>query len=582
MANDELTKVTAEDRESGVEDEFGALYSPDGLRLLAGAEDKDFQIRPRTKVICDKAFEGFLDMSSITIPDSVTHIGDEAFSSCTLLSSITIPDSVTHIGHWAFNQCENLFAITIPASVTHIGPSPFIDSGIRKIKCESPLFEVDDYALYSKGKKAILSFFNSDVSEFTIPDSVTHIGDEAFNCCFGLSAITIPDSVTSIGDKAFRQCRNLSSITIPDSVTHIGDEAFSSCTLLSSITIPDSVTHIGHWAFNQCENLFAITIPASVTHIGPSPFIDSGIRKIKCESPLFEVDDYALYSKGKKAILAFFNSDASEFTIPDSVTHIGDKAFYECDGLTAITIPDSVTHIGESAFRRCRNLSSITIPDSVTHIDELAFEGCYKLDSITIPDSVTHIGDWALDVDDTTSIIIPQGSRAKFEQLLPEYLHDMLVEQLMNIESNKPETILKADETSPSYELNPDKYLDQFLALEEAAKNEIIELLKNNPAGRYIDYARVWNDEDLDDEAEASLSGTVDALTGDCDAIDILGVGLNSKDHLVLHAQLYVNGDCIEYNDDEWFEPDEHTHCYCELYRYVVENLNYATPEPMG
>lgn len=132
-------------------------------------------------------------------------------------------------------------------------------------------------------------------------------------------------------------------------------------------------------------------------------------------------------------------------------------------------------------------------------------------------------------------------------------------------------------------DLNPDKYLDQFLALEEAAKNEIIELLKNNPAGRYIEFARVFQEDfdDPDEEAEATLGDTVDALTGDAEALDIVGVGLNSRDRLVLRATLWINGDTIEYNDNEWFEPDEFTHCYCELYRYVASNLQYATPEPI-
>ena len=301
------TKVSAEDLENGVRDEFGALYSPDGLRLLKGANVAHYNIRQGTKVICDRVCQLYSGLSSITIPDSVIHIGDSAFSWCTSLSSITIPDSVTHIG-----------------------ANPFAGSGVSKVECYNSAFEADEHALYTKGKKTLISFFNKSAPRFLIPDSVTHIGDSAFYGGTSLSSITIPDSVTHIGDSAFSWCESLSSITIPDSVTHIGDSAFSKCTSLSSITIPDSVTHIGDSAFSKCTSLSFITIPDSVTHIGNSAFS-------KCTS-------------------------LSSITIPDSVTHIGNEAFSECTSLSSITIPDSVTHIGDSAFSWCESLSSINIP----------------------------------------------------------------------------------------------------------------------------------------------------------------------------------------------------------------------------
>ena len=195
------------------------------------------------------AFYNCSDLTSITIPDSITSIGNSAFNGCSGLTSIAIPDSVTSIGDSAFKGCSGLTSITIPDSVTSIGDSAF--SGC------------------------------SGLTSITIPDSVTSIGNYAFNNCSGLTSITIPDSVTSIGEWAFAGCSDLTSITIPDSVTSIGLSAFSGCSGLTSIIIPDSVTSIGVNAFYGCSGLTSITIPDSVTSIGLFAFSGcSGLTSI--------------------------------------------------------------------------------------------------------------------------------------------------------------------------------------------------------------------------------------------------------------------------------------------------------------
>ena len=203
------------------------------------------------------------------------------------------------------------------------------------------------------------AFADCSLSNIAIPDSVTDIGDYAFEYCCSLSNMVIPNSVTSIGDYAFYGCRSLSNIVIPDSVTKIGDYTFSVCSSLSKIVIPNSVTDIGDYAFAHCS-LSNIAIPDSVTAIGYGAF--SGCRSL------------------------------SKIVIPDSVTKIGDYAFSVCSSLSNIAIPDSVTDIGDYAFEYCSSLSNIVIPNSVTSIGAYAFYGCRSLSKIVIPDSVTTIG----------------------------------------------------------------------------------------------------------------------------------------------------------------------------------------------
>jgi len=228
----------------------------------------------------------------------------------------------------------------------------------------------------------------SSLTSVTIPDSVTSIGISAFCFCSSLTSVTIPDSVTSIGDGAFGYCSSLTSVTIPDSVTSIGDGAFYGCSSLTSVTIPDSVTSIGTGAFWNCSSLTSVTIPDSVTYIDLRTFAGcSSLTSVTIGNSVTSIGDQAFSSC----------SSLTSVTIPDGVTSIGWGTFAGCSSLTSVTIPDSVTSIGDGAFYGCSSLTSVTIGNSVTSIGDEAFEGCSSLTSVTIPDSVTSIGNSAFE-----------------------------------------------------------------------------------------------------------------------------------------------------------------------------------------
>ncbi len=270
---------------------------------------------------------------------------------------IIFDGEITMIGEWAFGYCSSLSSITIPDSVTSIGWDAFYGC--------------------------------SSLASITIPDSVTSIGYEAFYNCSSLVSITIPDRVTRIGYEAFYNCSSLASVTIGNSVTWIDDYAFQSCSSLTSITIPDSVTSIGNYAFRDCSSLASVTIGNSVTSIGRYAFYGcSSLAEFK--GKLVSEDGRCLIING--VLNSFAPTGLTEYTIPDSVTSIGNYAFSFCKGLASITIPDSVTSIGNYAFEYCSSLSSITIPDSVTKIGSDAFTHCLSLTSATIGNGVTSIG----------------------------------------------------------------------------------------------------------------------------------------------------------------------------------------------
>ena len=358
------------------------------------------------------AFWGCSGLTSITIPNSVTSIGLGAFGGCSGLTSVVvesgnafydsrnncnaiiqtesntliggcyktlIPNSVTSIGEYAFYECSGLTSITISNSVTSIGLRAFAGcSGLTSIVVESGNAVYDSRNNCNAIIQTESNTLIGGCYKTLIPNSVTSIGNYAFEGCSGLTFVTIPNTVTSIGNDAFSGCSGLTSVTIPNSVTSIEYNAFRDCSGLTSVTIPNSVTSIGNYAFEGCSGLTSITIPNSVTSIGYDAF--SGC------------------------------SGLTSVTIPNSVTSIEYNAFYGCSGLTTVTIPNSVTTIRAAAFRGCSSLTSVTIPNSVMSIGNYAFEGCSGLTSVTIPNSVTSIGNYAFEgCSDLTSVTIPNS-----------------------------------------------------------------------------------------------------------------------------------------------------------------------------
>ena len=300
---------------------------------------------------------------NITIPSyfyysskkyTVTKIGEWAFYMCPDLTSVTIPNSVTSIDANSFNNCSGLTSITIPNSVTEIGNRAFT--------------------------------WCTSLTSVTIPNSVTRIGEGAFNACTGLTSITIPNNVTSIEGSTFSDS-GLTSITIPNSVTSIGNNAFIRCTGLTSVTIPNSVTTIGGGAFNGCSGLTSVTIPNSVTSIGSLAFTSSGWYNNQPDGLVY-AGKVAYQYKGTMPT-------NTSITLKEGTLSITDYAFSNCSGLASVTIPNSVTSIGQYSFQNCTGLTSVTIGSGVTSIGNYAFKGCTGLTSVTIPNSVTSIGDYA-------------------------------------------------------------------------------------------------------------------------------------------------------------------------------------------
>ncbi len=310
-------------------------------------------------------------ITSIVIEDNVTSIGDFAFEDITSIKSIIIPNSVGCIGEYAFKGCSSLASYVVSENNNN--------------------YTSIDGILLSKDMSVLVKYPVAKAGTFfEIPDYVKTIAPSAFNGCTSLTFITIPDSVETIKDGAFDvtfydtngetaldlTIENLAGFTFykvedrwikqnisgecGDSVSYKMDCSKGTLIISGSGQMYDfSIGETPWYSFK--DFILSVNIGDSVTSIG----------------------DYAFYGC----------ASLSTITIPNSVESIGASAFFGCHSLTAIAIPDSVTILKVYAFQDCSSLTSITIPDSVITIASHAFYGCSSLTSITIPDSVTTLGE---------------------------------------------------------------------------------------------------------------------------------------------------------------------------------------------
>ena len=272
--------------------------------------------------------------------------------------SVTVPSTAngyTVVGIGNYSLCyssSNLSSINLPNSITYIGNSAF--NGC------------------------------SSLTSINLPNSVTEIGERAFYGCTGMKSLELPSNLTSIGKYAFYSCRSLASIIIPNFVTEIGERTFADCISLASIKLSNSLKKIQDGAFSECVKLEEIEIPNSVTSIGSGALAS-------CTSLSRVVIPNSVSSLGKYGV---FNgcSSLKEVILSNRIKTIPELTFSGCSSLEIITLPNSVTTFGNRAFAFCTNLASVSMPNSLISIGEKVFQECSSLTSITIPKTVTSIG----------------------------------------------------------------------------------------------------------------------------------------------------------------------------------------------
>ena len=315
-------------------------------------------------------------MTTIVIQSGVTTIGDHAFAGCINLEEITnhasspqpidagvftgvdisqitlrVPDESVEdylaVEVWKdfkkpfveIDYCAICEKIIASGDVTETMTWTLCDDGVLKI-CGTG--EIPDYN--SIPEQPWYSS-NNRIETLMLSEGITRIGDDAFSYCSELTSVNIPHSVSSIGGHAFSYCSGLPSVDIPNSVSSIGFAAFYNCSSLTSVAIPHSVTSIEEYAFNNCIALMSINVDAN--------------------NLIYTHENGVLFNKEKTTLIMYPGGKTGAYTIPNSVTSIGNSAFWGCSGLIEVTIPNSIITIGGGAFAGCSNLTEVTNYGSV-------------------------------------------------------------------------------------------------------------------------------------------------------------------------------------------------------------------------
>ncbi len=419
------------------EDEETYFYEEIFLDNVIYLIDSEFMTATVTGYETDDEGNSLLG-ADITIPESVSYEGDSytvdtisyyAFSDCSTLTSITIPETVTHIDDYAFSDAAYLETVIIPETTAfdYFGSHVFDGTPVLGYLAEN-----SENGAVILGKNVLYAYVGTD-SSYTVPEEITIIADY----CFFLSSveeIILNDNITEIREFTFSNCRNLKEITVPETVEYIGEGAFSGCISLEKATIGDAIYSIGIKAFentkikelylgDDLENLagafagcntlekFVISENNGYYMDGDAlcyhyEFEDEFIESIEIpdEIPLsFDTLEYFIIT-----------SDKTSYTVPENISGINSYAFYnnkqikeviltspvdiyseafEYSGIERIDF-SKITSVGYNAFLGCKGIQSADLSNAYL-VDDSAFENCTSLEEVTLGDALYYIGSLA-------------------------------------------------------------------------------------------------------------------------------------------------------------------------------------------
>ncbi|MBQ7962387.1 MAG: leucine-rich repeat protein [Clostridia bacterium] len=419
-----LTKITVDENNNCFSsDAHGVLFNKDKTKIIRyplGKTETYYEIPSGVKIITDNCFTNCTSLSEIVFPESTEYLSLLSFSGTPFLYSnyeldnnlfyignhligsqgnmteCTIREGTVSIGAEAFTNRNHLLQkIEIPETIRHIGPQAFIGcSALENITFKENIETIGEAAFGGC----------SALKNVTFNGNVETVGSQTFTFCTALENVTFKGNVDTIGDHAFINCPALENVIFNGTVETIGEAAFIECAALKEISLPDGIKSIGEGAFGGCTSLKNITIPASVTSLGNNVFmLCSALEDITINCNISELNSEMFVGCTSLRNItftgtvdtigehAFYGCTNLENVTFNSVKNVGDLAFILCSKLKNVSL-NNVEVIGEGAFAYCTELESIDLGD-ISSIGKAAFTSCLNLESITVGENANYVVD---------------------------------------------------------------------------------------------------------------------------------------------------------------------------------------------
>ena len=292
------------------------------------------------------------EIQTITLNNGITYISKTILEDHRALTTINLPNTLITYANGAFDGNPNLKKFTV--------------------KSGSAYFSADSAGLlYDANKTKLYICPPAKSGSISLPTSVTEIFDNAFADCSAITSVSLPSSLQTIGDNAFSNCSGITSFSLPASLQTIGNSAFAGCTAITTLHFGASLKSIGNDVFPDSANFKSITVNSNNTY--------------------FSAQDGILYNKAKSWIIRCPGGYSGSYTMPDTVTTMRDRAFFNCDGLTSVSLSNNLEIVPESAFSDCDALTAVTFGEKITKIAVGAFRSCELLTCVTLPENLTAI-----------------------------------------------------------------------------------------------------------------------------------------------------------------------------------------------
>lgn len=308
----------------------------EGCTSLDAPSGSPLKVGGLVKTIGASAFKDCTSLTSVACENAITSVGDNAFENDAALTSFSTgmdSQGTITLGDEAFKGCSHLATIDIPIATITVGTDTFANALASALKLRVPL--------------SFLSNVPSGTTyDYAYPGYVTSIAANEFKDNTSLTGIEIPESVTTVGDNAFQNCTALTYANVNNKT--VGINMFNGCSSLASFSIADDATTIGHSSFRGCSALETLELPDTITSLGHDALRLTGIKNFRVPSGISNL-----------AYQMFYQTPALESLDFNSLTSIGADCFNGCTGLTSLTFPDTLTTLGQRAFQGCTNVTYV-------------------------------------------------------------------------------------------------------------------------------------------------------------------------------------------------------------------------------